>query len=132
MVEDLRAFVQLVVGSVFFSLLFLVGTMMIQSTKRRISEFGVMRAIGFSSRVITMMVISEVSALLVGGASIAMILATFAFPPVFAFVGLIALPLPPSIYPNVLIIAAVSVILTSVWPVMHLHNLSITEAMSGR
>lgn len=131
-VEDLRAFVQLVVGSVFFSLLFLVGTMMIQSTKRRITEFGVLKAIGFGEWDIAMMIVSETSVFVIGGAIVAMVVATFAFPPIYAFLAFVTMSLPKSVYWNALIIAIGSVVLTSLWPVLHLYRLSITDAIAGR
>jgi putative ABC transport system permease protein len=131
-VEDLRTFVRLVVGSVFFSLLFLIGTMMIQSTKKRIPEFGILRSIGFSERVIAMMIISEASTFLIGGACVALIMATFAFPPIYAFIGFVTIPLPQNIYWNALIIAIGSAVLTSLWPIRALGNLSIPDAIADR
>lgn len=130
--EDLRVFVKLVVGSVFFSLLFLVGTMMIQSAKKRIPEFGVLKSMGFGERAIATIIISEASVFLIGGAGAAMILATFAFPPIFAFIGFITIPLPQTLYWYALMIAVGSAFLTSLWPVWHLRRLSITDAISGR
>jgi putative ABC transport system permease protein len=131
-VEDLREFVRLVIGSVFFSLLLLIGTMMIQSTKKRVPEFGILKSIGFKDGMIAMMIISEASVFLIGGACIALIAATFVFPPMYAFIGFVTLPLPPSIYWNALVIAAGSSVLTSLWPIQHLRGLSVSDAIAGR
>ncbi|MDE0037820.1 MAG: ABC transporter permease [Gammaproteobacteria bacterium] len=57
--EDLRWFVRVVVGAVFFSLLFLTGTMMIQATKSRTPEFGILKAMGFRDGAISVMILAE-------------------------------------------------------------------------
>lgn len=133
-IEDLRLFVEFVTGAVFFSLLFLTGTMMIQSTKARISEFGVLKALGFNDGAISMMVLAESSITCLGGALLGLAIGALSFPTVFAFIGAAVLPLPAVVYASALAFGLGLSVLISAWPMVHLRRVPITHAIgaSGR
>ncbi len=60
--------VSAIMGAVFFTLLLLTGNTMMQAVRERTSELGVLKTIGFSSRSVLMMVLTEsVLLLLLGG-----------------------------------------------------------------
>lgn len=130
-IEDLRLFVELVVGAVFFSLLFLTGTMMIQATKARIPEFGVLKSLGFHDGAISMMILAESSTICLGGALLGLIVGALAFPPIVEFVGAAVLPLPAAVYASALAFGIGLSVLVSVWPIAHLRRVPITQAIGG-
>ena len=131
-IEDLRLFVELVVGAVFFSLLFLTGTMMIQSTKARVPEFGILKSLGFHHGAISMMVLAESSITCVGGALLGLAIGALSFPTVFEFIGAAVLPLPAVVYASALAFSLGLSVLISVWPIVHLRRVPITRAIGGR
>ena len=130
--EDLRLFVQFAVGAVFFSLLFLTATMMIQTTKARTPEFGILKSIGFNDSSISMMILAESSTVCLGGAFIGLVIGSLVFPPIFEFVGMPELPLPPAVYASALGFAIGLSLLVAVWPIVHLRRVPITQAIGGR
>ncbi|MCZ6460069.1 MAG: ABC transporter permease [Gammaproteobacteria bacterium] len=125
-------FVNAVLGAVLFTLLFLTGTTMAQSARDRVSEFGILKAIGFTDTSVFMMVVVESMILSVLAAGVGLGIAATVFPSVFAAFGLAGITLAPSVYLLGLAIAAVLAVCVSVWPAWRSRSLSIAEAMSGR
>jgi len=76
---DIQLIIRSILGSVFFTLLFLTGNTMMQSVRERIPELAVLKTIGFSGRSLLGLVLSEslllclIAALLgLGGATLLM------------------------------------------------------------
>ena len=130
--EDLRVFVELVVGAVFFSLLFLTGTMMIQAAKARTPEFGILKAMGFHDSAIAMMILAESTVVYLGGTVAGLVVGAFSLPVIFEFVGGPVLRLPVSVYASGVALAIGSSGLISLWPIIHLRRVSVTQAIGGR
>ncbi|MDE0423031.1 MAG: ABC transporter permease [Gammaproteobacteria bacterium] len=131
-IEDLRLFVELVVGAVFFSLLFLTGTMMVQAAKARTPEFGILKAMGFGDGAIAMTILAESSPVCLGGAAVGLVVGALSLPVIYEFVGGPVLPLPLGVYASGLAFAIGLSGLISLWPIIHLRRLSVTQAIAGR
>jgi hypothetical protein len=58
-IGDISAMVNAIVGAVLFTLLFLTGNTMMQSVRERIPELAVLKAIGFSDGMLTVLVLVE-------------------------------------------------------------------------
>ncbi len=56
---DINFIVTLIIGAVFFTLLFLTGNTMMQSVRERIPEFGVLKTLGFSDMGVLALVFAE-------------------------------------------------------------------------
>lgn len=131
-VEDLRLFVELVVGAVFFSLLFLTGTMMVQAARSRRPEFGVLKALGFSDGSISMMVLAEAFVVCVGGALAGLLAGALSLPSIFEFAGVPGLDLPGEVYATAIAFGIGLAGLISLWPMAYLRSVAVTEAIGGK
>ena len=130
--EDLRWFVRVVVGAVFFSLLFLTGTMMIQATKSRTPEFGILKAMGFRDGAISMMILAESAATCVSGSVVGLAVGALSLPSIFEFIGSAGLGLSIDVYASALGFAIGLSALISLWPIVYLRRVSVTRAIGGR
>ena len=131
-IEDLRWFVTVVVGAVFFSLLFLTGTMMIQAARSRTPEFGILKAMGFQDGAVSMMILAESAAVCVGGALVGLAIGAVSLPSIFEFIGSAGLRLPVNVYASALGFAFGLSGLISLWPIIRLRRMSVTRAIGGR
>ena len=94
---DLGRVVTSVMGAVFFTLLLLTGHTMTQAVYERIPEMAVLKTIGFSGKSIMALILSESVLLLLLGALIGLVLATFTTLGVRSAVGTLipdTLPIP--------------------------------------
>ena len=62
-IADINLFADLIIGAVFFALLFLTSNTMSQSVRDRIPEYAVLKTIGFSDSAILMLVLFEIPCL---------------------------------------------------------------------
>ncbi|MYE23471.1 MAG: ABC transporter permease, partial [Gammaproteobacteria bacterium] len=131
-VEDLRLFVELVVGAVFFSLLFLTGTMMVQAARSRRPEFGILKAMGFSDGSISMMILAEAFVVCVGGALAGLLAGALSLPSIFEFAGVPGLDLPGEVYATAIAFGIGLAGLISLWPMAYLRRVAVTEAIGGK
>lgn len=130
--EDLRLFVELVVGAVFFSLLFLTGTMMVQAARSRRPEFGILKAMGFADGSISMMILAEAFVVCAGGAATGLLAGALSLPPILEFAGAPALDLPGEVYATAIALAIALAGLISLWPMAYLRRVSVTDAIGGK
>ncbi|MDE0692615.1 MAG: ABC transporter permease [Gammaproteobacteria bacterium] len=131
-VEDLRLLVELVVGAVSFSLLFLTGTMMVQAARSRRPEFGILKAMGFSDGSISMMILAEAFVICVGGALAGLLAGALSLPSIFEFAGVAGLGLPGEVYATAIAAGMGLAGLISLWPMVHLRRVAVTEAIGGK
>lgn len=73
---DLEFFVDAIVGSAFATLLLLTGTSMMQSYRERVSEFAVLKSIGFSDGTLATLVLCEALLLCTVAAALGLFLAS--------------------------------------------------------
>jgi putative ABC transport system permease protein len=92
-IGDVSFIVKSVLGAVFFSVIFLTANTMMQSTRERTPEFGTMKAIGFTNRLVLLLTLLESSLLTVVSAAAGLGAALVVFPLLKRFVGTPHMPL---------------------------------------
>ncbi len=90
---DIDTVVHRVIGATFFVLLFATGALMMQSIRDRTSELAVLKTLGFSDRLVMLLILVETLALCVGGAALGLGLASRVLPLAGSLIGLVAIPL---------------------------------------
>ena len=79
-IGDVGFVVNAIAGAVFFSLLFYIGTGMVQSVRERTPELGTLKAIGFSDRAVLVLIVGESLLVCLTGALIGLGLVSVLFP----------------------------------------------------
>ena len=130
-IGDIQSFVYSILGAVLFTLFFLTGTNMMQSMRERIPELGILKSLGFSSGVLSCLVIGESIVLCLLGAAIGLLLAGWIFPNVFAAFGISAISLGADVYLLGVGIAVALAVIASSWPAIQAHRLNIVDAIGG-
>ena len=94
-IGDVQMFVNWIIGAVLFTLLFLAGNTMSQSVRDRLSELGVLKALGFGNTSVWLLIVAEAAVLSFVAAAIGLAVAAAVFPSVFKSLagGPVALPL---------------------------------------
>ncbi|HVJ52620.1 MAG TPA: ABC transporter permease [Aliidongia sp.] len=127
---DINFIATMIIGAVFFTLLFLTGNTMMQSVRERTPEFAVLKTLGFSETGVLALVLVEALALCVAASLIGLALAWFTFPALKAFIGVAVLPW------NVIVLGiALAVLLALVVgmpPALRARRLNIVDALAGR
>ena len=131
-VGDLKRFVDSIVGAVVFTLLFLSGSTMSQSVRDRLPEFGVLKALGFGSTSVWLLVVAEAAVLSFVAAAIGLGVAAAVFPSVFGSLAAIPLPLSAHVYMAGFTIALLLAATSATIPALRAHRLTVAEALSGR
>ena len=132
-IGDIAFFVDAVIGAVFFTLLLLLGNMLMQSFRERVREFAVLKTLGFSSARVSALVTGEAILLCAIAGSAGLMLARVGL----ALLGRVSGGLvPASMPPPVLLAGTLSVLLTAVAsaaiPVWRSYRLSIVQGLSSR
>jgi putative ABC transport system permease protein len=132
-VTDIRLIINIVLSSVLFTLLFVTGNTMMQSTVERIPELAVMKTYGFSDATVACLLLIESTVLCVVSALIGLAVAALVlFPLIGAAFQIGTLPMDPSV---VLIGIAFAVLLACVSafpPAWRVRRLNIVDALAGR
>jgi putative ABC transport system permease protein len=132
-VTDIRLIINIVLSAVLFTLLFVTGNTMMQSTVERIPELAVLKTYGFSDATIAGLVLVEATLLCVISALIGLAVAALVlFPLIGAAFQIGTLPMDPSV---VLIGIAIAVVLACVIalpPAWRVRRLNIVDALAGR
>lgn len=131
-VGNLSLFVNSILASVLFSLMFLTGTTMLQSVKERIPEFGVLKSLGYTDGAVFRIVLIESAMLSLGSAVVGLLLAGWVFPGIFPVIGFQSLPMPAIIYLQGLGLALGLALVVAAWPAWRARRLPIVEAIGGR
>jgi putative ABC transport system permease protein len=129
---DLEFFVDAIVGSAFATLLLLTGTNMMQSYRERVSEFAVLKSIGFSDGTLALMVLCEAVLLCASAAAIGLLLASALLRLMGGVSGgdIPSIKLPPGVFLYGFT-AAVSIALISTLPAAwRTKRLSIVDALT--
>ncbi|HEX3919527.1 MAG TPA: FtsX-like permease family protein [Caulobacteraceae bacterium] len=129
-IGDIGFVVRAVVSAAFFSLLFSVGAVMMQSVRERTPELAVLKTLGFTDLTVLALILAESLMLCLFAAAIGLGLANLAFPIVKTAVGLDV-----SAGPLLLVgfvIAAVLAIIAGLPPAWRGMRISIVDALAGR
>jgi putative ABC transport system permease protein len=131
-VGDVQMFVDSIIGAVLFTLLFLAGNTMSQSVHDRLSELGVLKALGFGDTSVWLLIVAEATVLSCVAAAIGLAIAAAVFPSVFKTLGLGPTALPLSVYLVGCGIALLLAALSATIPALRARRLTVVEALSGR
>lgn len=93
---DVEFFVNAVVGSALFTMLFAVGGTVVQSNRERTAEIGVLKAMGFTNLQLIGLTVAEALIVTVGGATVGLTIAYLLSPRAFEFVDFPELMMPLS------------------------------------
>jgi putative ABC transport system permease protein len=136
---DISLFVNAVVGAVFFTVLLLACTTMMQSFRERTVEIGVLRAIGFSHAPILLVVFGEAFLIFASGAIVGIGAALFVFPSLSTLLGtgvgalLNGVQRPPmEVFVVALLTALVFSFVSAFPPAVRALRLQVTEALMAR
>jgi putative ABC transport system permease protein len=133
-IADIGLIVGAIMGAVFFTLILLTGNTMAQAVRERIPEIGVLKTIGFSNGSVLALVLSEATAVLVGGGVIGLAIAGVVVSIVRMKLGS-AIPMEPvdgASWARGLGLAVVIGLIVGVLPALRGMRLRIVDALAGR
>lgn len=132
-VTNIRLIINVVLSAVLFTLLFLTGNTMMQSTVERIPELAVLKTYGYSDAVIAGMVLIESLLMCVISALVGIALAaTLLFPLIASAFQIGSLPMDESVVATGVAIAVVLAGVSALMPAWRAQRLSVVDALAGR
>lgn len=126
---DIELVIVSILGSVFFTLLFLTGNTMMQSVRERIPELAVLKTIGYSDVTLLGLVLAESLLLCVIAALLGLAAATLLMPGLAA--KLPGLHMEPLVWWQGAAIAAAVALIVGLPPAWRAMRLDIVQALSG-
>ncbi|MGB6452543.1 MAG: FtsX-like permease family protein [Steroidobacteraceae bacterium] len=129
---NIEFMVDAIVGAVLFTLIALTANTMMQSIRERTAELGVLKTIGYSTGVISALVVLEALLLCVSAALCGIGIAALVFPKVIAYFGIGAIPIPMSVVGTGLLIAVCLAFVSAALPLWRASRLQVTEALATR
>jgi putative ABC transport system permease protein len=127
---DINLIVSLIIGAVFFTLLFLTGNTMMQSVSERIPEFAVLKTLGYSGSGVTALILTESMLLCLVAALLGLAVAWSIFPLMQGFIGVASMP--PSVPAYGVALAVLLALATGLPPAWRLQRLRLVDALAGR
>lgn len=132
-IGDIGLIVTAIMGAVFFALILLTGNTMAQAIRERIPEFAVLKAFGFTHRLILFIVLMESTLLLLLGGLGGLAAARLSLPVLNAASGgQFDLPIAPQTWLAGVLLALLIGIVVGLPPALRAMRLSIVDALAGR
>ncbi|GAC1672757.1 MAG: ABC transporter permease [Steroidobacteraceae bacterium] len=129
-IGDLNFLIRAIVSAVLVALLFATATMMMQSTRERTPELAVLKTVGFTDRVLFLLILAEALAVFIAAAACGLALATLIFPLASKIIPGLSMPM---IVAAVGLACAAAVALLSAWvPAVLAARLQPAEALASR
>ena len=129
-IGDLNFLIRAIVSAVLVALLFATATMMMQSTRERTPELAVLKTVGFTDRVLFLLILAEALAVFIAAAACGLALATLIFPLASKIIPGLSMPM---IVAAVGLACAAAVALLSAWvPAVLAARLKPAEALASR
>jgi putative ABC transport system permease protein len=129
-IGDLNFLIRAIVSAVLVALLFATATMMMQSTRERTPELAVLKTLGFSDRVLFLVILAEALAVFIAAAACGLALATLVFP--FASKIVPGLSMPMVVVAAGLAYAALAAVISATVPASLAARLKIATALASR
>jgi len=123
--------VRLIMGAVFFALLFSVGAVMIQSARERTGEVAILKTLGFADASLTALIVAETLAFCLIAAAAGLALSAVLYPAVMKALQFNGLPSGPTLWVG-LALATLLALATAAVPAWRASRLSIVDALAGR
>jgi putative ABC transport system permease protein len=132
-IGDIGALVTRILMAVFFTILLLTGNTMAQAIRERIPELAVLKTLGFSSAIVTALVIAEALLLIVLGGGLGMLGAVAVMPMLNGSTGGRFPPLyiEPTTWVLAAVIAVALALVIGLPPAVRVNRLRIVDALSG-
>lgn len=132
-VTDIRLIINIVLSAVLFTLLFVTGNTMMQSTVERIPELAVLKTYGYSELTITLLILLESTLLCVGSALVGIaIAAEVLFPLIGAAFQIGTLPMDGGVVLYGVTLAVGLACVIALPPVWRARRLNVVDALAGR
>jgi putative ABC transport system permease protein len=129
-IGDLNFLIRSILSAVLVALLFSTTTMMMQTIRERTSEFAVLKTLGFSDRVMFLMVLVEGVVVCVTAALIGLALAMAVFPWAAKFIPGLSMPL--VVIGFGLIGAVLVALISAALPASRVARLQVVDALADR
>lgn len=123
--------VRLIMGAVFFALLFSVGAVMIQSARERTGEIAVLKTLGFGDVALTAMILAEALVFCLIAAGLGLALSNLLYPVMLKALSFDGVPAGPTLAVG-FVVAALLALVTAAVPAWRASRLSIVDALAGR
>jgi putative ABC transport system permease protein len=123
--------VRLIMGAVFFALLFSVGAVMIQSARERTGEIAVLKTLGFGDAALTALILAEALAFCLIAAAIGLALSRYLYPVMLKALSFNGVPSGPTLAVGLAFAIGLAVVTAAV-PAWRAARLSIVDALAGR
>ena len=127
---DISFIVNLIMGAVFFTLLLLTGNTMMQSVRERVPEFAVLKTLGYSNAIISMLVLSEAVLICLSAAALGLLMAWALFPVLQVLTQAPQMPL--EVLAGGLLVATVLAAVTALPSTLRLRKINVVDALAGR
>ncbi len=131
-IGDVQRFVNWIIGAVLFTLLFLAGNTMSQSVRDRLSELGVLKALGFGNNSVWLLIVAEATVLSFAAAALGLAIAAAVFPIIFKSLAGAPAAMPVRVYAIGSALALLLSVLSASIPALRAGRLTVVEALSGR
>jgi putative ABC transport system permease protein len=129
-IADVDLIVKSIVGAVFFTLLLLTGTIMMQSVRDRVAELAVLKAVGFTDGKVASFVVAEALVLCLVSAGAGLALARLAFARFAGMIGVVNMP--PSVIVNGIAVAVALAAVSGLLPAARASRIVVAEALARR
>ena len=129
-IGDLNFLIRSIVGAVLVALLFATATMLMQSTRERMPELGVLKTLGFTDAAIFLSILAEALTIFIAAAAGGLGLAVLIFPLAANIVP--GLSMPPVVVVSGLACAALAAVVSAAVPALFAARLNIVAALAGR
>jgi putative ABC transport system permease protein len=129
-IGDLNFVIRAIVSAVLVALLFSTSTMMMQSIRERTPELAVLKTLGFTDRLVLLLILSEAMMVCIAAAAFGLILAMVAFPFAAKFVP--GLSMPWIVIEAGLAFSVVVALISVALPAVRAAKLDVTAALAGR
>ena len=131
-IGDVSFFVNAIVGSALFTILFVTGGTLMQSIRERIPEFAVLRSFGYPMTVLAGLAVCESVLICVVGALIGLGIAFGTSSFAFQLLQFMTISLPWTLVGYGLVVAVTMGVAGAVLPVIRLARSSVVDALAGR
>jgi putative ABC transport system permease protein len=127
---DLDFMVRGIIGAVFFALLLATGALLMQSIRERVSELAVLKTVGFTDRLIMVIILAEAATLCLLAAAIGLGISAAVFPLVRSQIGIAHLPL--LVIVSGIAMALLVALVSGSAPAVRASRLSVATALADR
>jgi putative ABC transport system permease protein len=129
-IGDLNFVIRSIVSAVFAALLFSTATMLMQNIRERTPELGMLKTVGFTGRIIFLLIVAETALVCIVGALLGLGLAMLVFPYSAKFIP--GLSMPVSVIAAGVVAACCVALLSGSLPALRAARLRVVDALASR